>query len=120
MQSNIHAYAPCLYLVQSYAACVLELKYLMICLYSQTVNFATNGKKSGDKIAAFTAEKLQGEFCYVQTQDGKITAIHFSPTDNHDGINVKRGIASTFQANFDYQEEVEESDPGSHHISHYK
>ena len=87
---------------------------------SHTIHYGSTDDQSRDKIAAFTAKNLQGEFCYVQTKDGKIAAIHFSPTDNHDGINVKRGIASTFQANFGHQMEVEESDPGSHHISHYK
>ena len=84
------------------------------------MNYATADEQSRDKIAAFMAEKIQGKFCYVQTKDGKIAAIHFSPTDNHDRINIKRGIASAFQANFDHQREVEESDPGFPHISHYK
>jgi len=84
------------------------------------MDYTTSDKLSGDKFAAFTAKKLKGEFCYVQTQDGKIAAVHFSPTDSHDGINIKRGIASAFQANFDHKEEVEELDPGSQHISHYR
>ena len=65
-------------------------------------------------------DKLKGEFCYVQTRVGKIVSIHYTSTENEDGINVKRGIASAFQANFDNQEKVEETDPGSTHISHYR
>jgi len=47
-------------------------------------------------------------------------SIHFSPTENQEGLNIKKGIAAVFQANFDNAEESEESDPGSSHISHYK
>ena len=65
-------------------------------------------------------DKLKGEFCYVQTQNGKIVSIHHSPTKNEEGINVKKGITGVFQANFENQEEVEELDPGSSHISHYR
>ena len=70
--------------------------------------------------AAILKGKLKGEFCYVQTKSGKIVSIHYSPTEDEEGINIKRAITSTFQANFDKQKEVEESDPGSTHISHYR
>ena len=70
--------------------------------------------------ADFIADELDGELCYVQTSDGKIVSIHYALTDNFEGINIKRSIASTFQANFDdSQEEVEETDAGSIHTSHY-
>lgn len=65
-------------------------------------------------------DKLKGEFCYVQTRSGKIVSIHYSTTEDEEAINVKRGITGAFQANFDNQGEVEELDPGSSHISHYK
>ena len=65
-------------------------------------------------------DKLKGEFCYVQTRNGRIVSIHYSPTDDEEAINVKRGIAGAFQANFDKQEEVEELDPSSSHFSHYR
>ena len=65
-------------------------------------------------------DKLKGEFCYVQTRNGKIVSIHYSPTEDEESINVKRGITGAFQANFDNQEVVEEIDPGSSHISHYR
>ena len=56
----------------------------------------------------------------MQTQNGKIVSIHYSPDEDKEAVNVKRGIASAFQANFDDQEEVEELDPGSSHVSHYR
>lgn len=65
-------------------------------------------------------DELKGEFCYVQTNNGSIVSIHYSPTENEEAINVKRGITGAFQANFYNQEEVEELDPGSSHISHYR
>ena len=68
----------------------------------------------------FIEEELKGEFCYVQMQDGRIVSVHFSPTENYESLNIKKGIAAIFQANFDNEEEIEESDPGSTHISHYE
>ena len=65
-------------------------------------------------------DKLKGEFCYIQTKNGRIVSIHYTPTEDEEGTNVKRGIAGAFQANFDYKKEVKELDPGSSHISHYR
>ena len=56
----------------------------------------------------------------METQKGSIVSIHYSLSEKEDAVNVKRGIAGAFQANFDNQEEVEELDPGSSHISHYR
>ena len=56
----------------------------------------------------------------MQADNGSIVSIHYHPTKNEEAVNVKRGITSAFQANFDYQEEVVELDPGSSHISHYR
>ena len=38
------------------------------------------------------AEVLEGELCYVQT-----ASIYHGLTDNHNGINIKREIASAFK-----------------------
>ena len=86
-------------------------------MFSANIHYTTNGE---DEMATALKEKLKGKFCYVQTRDGRIVSIHYSPTESEDGVNVKRGIAGAFQANFDKNEEVEESDPGSTHISHYR
>ena len=56
----------------------------------------------------------------MQAQNGKIVSIHYSPTESEEGINIKRGVTGAFQGSFDSQEEVEELDPGSAHISHYR
>ena len=71
-------------------------------------------------MAAFLEDELKGEFCYIQAHNGKIMSVHFSPTENQESLNIKKSIAAIFQANFDNAEEVEESDPGSSHISHYE
>jgi len=69
----------------------------------------------------FIDDELDGELCYVQTSDGKIVSIHHGITDNYEGINIKKSIASTFQANFNIKkEDVEEADAGSIHTSHYR
>ena len=48
-------------------------------------------------------------------------SIHYALTDNYKGINIKRSIASAFQANFDSdKEDVEETDASSIHTSHYR
>ena len=74
---------------------------------------------SGDQ-QQFLADKLQGEFCYVQTSDGKVVSVHYEATENDEAVNIKKSIASTFQANFQNKEgDVEESDAGSVHTSHY-
>ena len=85
------------------------------------MNYTTSSnEQSQEKTAEFIKDSLKGEFCYLQTIDGKIVSIHYSPIDDREGINVKRGIASAFQANFDRKTETEESDPGSLHVSHYR
>ena len=77
--------------------------------------------KSQNESANLLANEINGEFCYVQTSDGKIVSTHYEMTDNYEGINIKRSIASTFQANFNStKEDVEETDTGSLHTSHYK
>ena len=69
----------------------------------------------------FLTDELDGELCYVQTSDGKIVSIHYELTDDYEGVNIKRSIASVFQGNFDSNKaDVEETDVGSIHTSHYR
>ena len=75
---------------------------------------------TSDDQQQFMADALQGEFCYVQTSDGKIVSVHYGTTENDDGINLKRSIASSFQANFEgHNLDIEEADASSLHTSHY-
>ena len=91
-----------------------------LCAYQHNMLICNNINHTTDGLGAYLMEKLKGEFCYIQTTTGRIVSIHYSPTNDEESINVKRGIAGAFQANFDNQTEVEESDPGSTHISHYR
>jgi len=81
---------------------------------SDTVNYTSDDQQQ------LLADALKGEFCYIQRSDGKIVSVHYATTDNSDVINIKRSIASTFQAKFDNNTgDVEEVDAGSIHTSHY-
>ena len=93
---------------------------IFCCSFMNSANIIHYTANGHDEMSAILKNKLKGEFCYVQTNDGRIVSIHHSPTESEGAINVKRGIAGAFQANFDNQEEVEESDPGSTHVSHYR
>lgn len=71
---------------------------------------------SGDEQPFLT----KGEFCYVQTSDGKVVSVHYGMAENIEAVNIMRSIASTFQANFDGDNaDIEEADSGSLHTSHY-
>ena len=86
--------------------------------YSSTFNYTSDDQQN---ITDILADELKGELCYVQTSDGKILAIHHEKTDKHDGVNIKRSIVSTFQANFNSsKQDVQETDQGSIHTSHYR
>ena len=75
---------------------------------------------TSDNLHQVMADEFNGEFCYVQTSDGKIVSVHYGNTANEDAVNIQRSIASTFQANFDSDKsDVEEADPSSLHTSHY-
>ena len=88
--------------------------YLFLHLCSSTVE----NKSIPDN---FLVDELAGELCYVQTVDGKIVAIHHEMTDSFEGVNIKRSIASIFQANYNtITKDVEEVDAGSVHTSHYR
>ena len=90
------------------------IKHFSMSIYSLVINHTTHAQ------ADLLMSKLIGEFCYVQTRNGKIVSIHYDSTENEEAVNIKRGIAGAFQANFYNEKEVEESDPGSTHISHYR
>ena len=63
---------------------------------------------------------LAGQFCFVQTVDGKVTTVSHADSDKPQAVNFKKSIAAAFQANFKGTGEEEEVDPQSTHISHYK
>ena len=90
-----------------------------VTLYTYIVTLHSTANDENKNATNFE-DQLKGEFCYIQTRNGRIVSIYYSPTDSEEVINIKRGIAGAFQANFYSQEMVEEVDPGSTHISHYR
>ena len=59
-------------------------------------------------------------FCFVQTEDGKVVAVHHSPRESQNTVDFKRAIAAAFQANFKGTNEETGSDPlQSTHVAHY-
>ena len=59
-------------------------------------------------------------FCFLQTENGKIPIVFHSSNESQRVVNFKKALISGFQANFAGTEEVEEVDPDSDHISHYR
>ena len=68
----------------------------------------------------FVDQKLSGWFCFVQTEDGKVVAVHHASNEDEVAISFKKSIAAAFQANFKGTDEEKEIDPQSDHIAHYR
>ena len=43
---------------------------------------------------------LSVDFCFVQTEDGKIMEVYHESSSNPSRVNIKKSIAAAFQANF--------------------
>lgn len=65
-------------------------------------------------------EELSGWFCFVQTDKGKIPVVFHPYNESQSIINFKKALVTGFQANFDGSSLVEETDPESIHMSHYR
>lgn len=63
---------------------------------------------------------MAGEFCFVQTADGKIVAVSYPDGESSEAINFKKGIVAAFQTNFLGTAETEEEDTTSLHKSAYR
>ena len=68
----------------------------------------------------YAEKNLAGWFCFVQTDEGKVSSVFHESTENSEAVNLKKSIVAAFQANFKGTEEEEEIDPQSKHISHYR
>ena len=66
------------------------------------------------------ADLFRGQFCFVQTEDGRVVEVYHDEDSHPEGLNLKKTIAAAFQANFRNQEEDEEQDPQSLHVTHYR
>lgn len=65
-------------------------------------------------------EYFSGWFCFVQTSDGQVVLVFHSPNEEIEVVNLKKGIASSFQANFLETVNETETDTQSRHTSHYR
>lgn len=63
---------------------------------------------------------LSSWFCFVQTEDGKVVATEYSKGDWPDAVNLKKGIAAAFQANFKGTPSEQEEDTMSRHTAAYR
>ena len=92
------------------------------------------------------AELFDGQFCFAQTENGRIVEVYNEEGSNPEGLNLKKTIAAAFQANFNPEEDeeqdtqadqevyeeqdaqtdqeeytvYEEQDPQSLHAAHYR
>lgn len=65
--------------------------------------------------------KMGNRFCFIRNDNGKLLSVFHSPNDTTDIVNLKKTIASAFQANFDKTATtVKEVDSLSAHTSHYR
>ena len=60
------------------------------------------------------------DFCFVQTADGKIADVIYPQGENIQVANIKKSIASAFQANFRKDSAREEMDVSGAHRASYR
>ena len=60
------------------------------------------------------------DFCFVQTADGKIADVMYPQGENIQVANIKKSIASAFQANFRKDSAREEMDVSGAHRASYR
>ena len=60
------------------------------------------------------------DFCFVQTADGQIADIIYPHGENIEVANIKKSLASAFQANFRREGSREETDVSGAHRASYK
>ncbi len=63
---------------------------------------------------------MAGEFCFTQTDDGKIVEVSYPDGESTEAVNFKKGIVAAFQTNFKGTAEQEEEDTTSLHKSAYR
>ena len=63
---------------------------------------------------------MSGWFCFVQTDSGKIMAVHHAAEESDEAVDFKKSIAAAFQANFKGTGQEKEDDPQSEHTAHYR
>ena len=77
-----------------------------------------DSKDSSEALNEYS-QHMQNPFKFVQAADGSVPAVIHSKDEDPEVVNIKKAIASTFQANFEGSREKVESDPQSLHVSEY-
>ena len=81
--------------------------------------FVDSNDKTYDEPLKSIDAMMAGWFKFVQTEDGSITAVFHSKTEDSQAVNFKKTIASAFQANFEGTTSKVEADPQSLHTAKY-
>lgn len=63
---------------------------------------------------------MKNRFCFVRNSNGKLLTVFHPANETSEVVNIKKMIASAFQANFDKTMEEIESDPQSVHKARYR
>ena len=83
------------------------------------VEISDSDNVNGDKVPRDYNAKMKGWFQFVQTEDGSIPVTRYSREEDHEIVNIKKAVASAFQANFKGTSTREEADPQSLHTAEY-
>ena len=74
---------------------------------------------NGDNREEDINTKMKGWFKFIQTEDGSIPVTLYSREEDREAVNIKKAVASAFQANFKGTRVKEEADPQSLHQAEY-
>ena len=91
--------------------------HIAVIIYLSLLFFAF---RSQEQQQALMTKLFSGQFCFVQSENGRVVEISYEEDSHPEGVNLKKSIAAAFQANFQNQEEEEEEDPQSVHVAHYQ
>ena len=96
---------------------------LYVSIFYLDFNSGTTAEEdsSGDTLHRIGIEGLFGKrFCFVQADDGRVVNVSYPNSERMEIANVKKGIASAFQANFKKELNRFEGDAGGLYLARYK
>ena len=97
------------------------ITYLSIFHLISNSGTTTEEESSGDTLRRVGIEGLFGKrFCFVQAVDGRVVNVSYPNSEMMEIANVKKGIASAFQANFKKELNRFEGDAGGLYMARYK
>lgn len=87
---------------------------------NSTVEDAGNGTSQLSPWASLNDLLFMKDFCFVQAEDGRIVDVMYPIGENIQVVNIKKSIASAFQANFKHDRARDEADVSGIHRANYK